>query len=480
MNAMSVNWILALPEITLALAGLVILVFGVLQRPGKGIGACTVLSIAAFVGCAVLVALSPDGAAYAGTFVNDSFARFMKILVLLGGLVALLLTVSYRTDERAPLPFETAVLILFSTVGAMIMASSANLMTLFVGLELSSLSIYILAALERDDVLSSEAGLKYFVLGSLASGLLLYGMSLVYGYAGTMEYSGLIAAIQQTTALPVGLMVGLVFLVVGLCFKLSVVPFHMWTPDVYQGAPTPVTAYMAGAPKFATFALLLRVMSGPFGAMAPRWQILIETLSILSMVYGALAAIPQTNIKRLMAYSSIGHMGYALMGLAAASTNGVRATLVYLAAYLVMNAGVFAVITAMRRKGREVTSLADLSGLGRTDPGLAAALAVFMFSMVGAPPLAGFFGKLMVFAAAWQSGLYVLVGIGALSSVIGAYYYLRVVKVMYFDASAERLDQPARSLVFVSGSMGLATVFFVLALGPLMALARQAALALGG
>lgn len=480
MNAMSVNWILALPEITLALAGLVILVFGVLQRQGKGIGACTVLSIAAFVGCAVLVALSPDGAAYAGTFVNDSFARFMKILVLLGGLVALLLTVSYRTDERTPLPFETAVLILFSTVGAMIMASSANLMTLFVGLELSSLSIYILAALERDDVLSSEAGLKYFVLGSLASGLLLYGMSLVYGYAGTMEYSGLIAAIQQTTALPVGLMVGLVFLVVGLCFKLSVVPFHMWTPDVYQGAPTPVTAYMAGAPKFATFALLLRVMSGPFGAMAPRWQILIETLSILSMVYGALAAIPQTNIKRLMAYSSIGHMGYALMGLAAASTNGVRATLVYLAAYLVMNAGVFAVITAMRRKGREVTSLADLSGLGRTDPGLAAALAVFMFSMVGAPPLAGFFGKLMVFAAAWQSGLYVLVGIGALSSVIGAYYYLRVVKVMYFDASAERLDQPARSLVFVSGSMGLATVFFVLALGPLMALARQAALALGG
>ncbi len=262
------------------------------------------------------------------------------------------------------------------------MASSANLMTLFVGLELSSLSIYILCALERDDVTSSEAGLKYFVLGSLASGLLLYGMSLVYGYAGTMAYTGLIAAIQQTSALPAGLMVGLVFILVGLSFKLSVVPFHMWTPDVYQGAPTPITAYMAGAPKFAAFALFLRVMSGPFGAMAPRWQMLIEVLSILSMVYGAFAAIPQTNIKRLMAYSSIGHMGYALMGLAAASASGVRATLIYLAAYLVMNAGVFAVITAMRRKGREVTSIADLAGLGRTDPGLAAVLAIFMFSMV--------------------------------------------------------------------------------------------------
>lgn len=480
MSVTSVNWTLALPEIALGLAGLVILIFGVLQREGKGIVSCTLLTVAAFIGCGVLVAVSPDGVAYAGTFVNDGFARFMKMLALLGGVAALMLTLSYRTEEREPLPFETAVLILFSTLGALIMASSANLMTLFVGLELSSLSIYILCALERDDVTSSEAGLKYFVLGSLASGLLLYGMSLVYGYAGTMAYTGLIAAIQQTSALPAGLMVGLVFILVGLSFKLSVVPFHMWTPDVYQGAPTPITAYMAGAPKFAAFALFLRVMSGPFGAMAPRWQMLIEVLSILSMVYGAFAAIPQTNIKRLMAYSSIGHMGYALMGLAAASASGVRATLIYLAAYLVMNAGVFAVITAMRRKGREVTSIADLAGLGRTDPGLAAVLAIFMFSMVGAPPLAGFFGKLMVFAAAWQSGLYVLVVIGAVSSIVGAYYYLRVVKVMYFDASAEGLDRPARSLLFVSGGMGLATVFFILALGPLMAMARQAALALGG
>lgn len=483
MSATSVNWALALPEITLALSGLIILVVGVLQRRGKGFFPCSMLTVAAFVGCGFLVALSPDGAGYAGTFVNDSFARFMKILALVGGLLATIVTVGYRGEDRhdpGALPFETPILMLFSTLGAMIMASSANLMTLFVGLELSSLSIYILCALERDRVTSSEAGLKYFVLGSLASGLLLYGMSLVYGYAGTMEYTGLIAAIHASGTLAPGLIVGIVFVVVGLCFKLSAVPFHMWTPDVYQGAPTPVTAYMAGAPKFAAFALFLRVMVGPFGAVAPRWQILIETVSMLSMVYGAFAAIPQTDIKRLMAYSSIGHMGYAMMGLASASAAGVRATLIYLAAYLVMNAGVFAGIAAMRRKGREVTAISDLAGLSKTDPGMAAALAIFMFSMVGAPPLAGFFGKFMVFAAAWQAGLYVLVVVGAVSSIVGAYYYLRVVKVMYFDAPAEGLDRPAPSLLFVSGGMGLATVFFILVLGPLMNMAQQAALALAG
>ncbi|GAN70002.1 NADH-quinone oxidoreductase subunit N [Acetobacter syzygii] len=480
MSATVFNWTIALPEITLALSGIIILVAGVLQRKGEGFFPAAILSLGAFLLCGFLVLLSPSGAGYAGTFVNDGFARFMKVLILAGGFVAVALCVSYRTSERQPLPFETPVLMLFSTLGAMLMASSANLMTLFVGLELSSLSIYILCALERDNVFSSEAGMKYFILGSLASGLLLYGISLVYGYAGTMEYTGLVAAVRASSMPPMGLVVGIVFVVVGLCFKLSAVPFHMWTPDVYQGAPTPVTAYMAGAPKFAAFALFLRVMAGPFGSMAPRWQILIETVSILSMVYGAFAAIPQTNIKRLMAYSSIGHMGYALMGLAAASTAGTQATLIYLAAYFVMNAGVFAGIAAMRRNGREVNSIADLAGLGRSDPAMALALAVFMFSMVGAPPLAGFFGKFMVFAAAWQSGLYVLVSIGALSSVVGAYYYLRIVKVMYFDAPAHELDRPAPSLLFVSGGMGIATVAFAVGLGPLMSVAHQAALALAG
>ncbi|MDE7547436.1 NADH-quinone oxidoreductase subunit NuoN [Acetobacter fabarum] len=474
------NWTVALPEIVLALSGIVILVAGVLQRKGEGFFLAAILSLAAFLVSGFLVVLSPSGAGYAGTFVNDGFARFMKVLILAGGFVAVALSVSYRTPDRRPLPFETPVLMLFSTLGAMLMASSANLMTLFVGLELSSLSIYILCALERDNVLSSEAGMKYFILGSLASGLLLYGISLVYGYAGTMEYTGLVDAVRAAVMPPMGLVVGIVFIVVGLCFKLSAVPFHMWTPDVYQGAPTPVTAYMAGAPKFAAFALFLRVMAGPFGSVAPRWQILVEAVSVLSMVYGAFAAIPQTNIKRLMAYSSIGHMGYAMMGLAAASTAGTQATLVYLAAYFVMNAGVFAGITAMRRNGREVNSIADLAGLGRSDPAMALALAVFMFSMVGAPPLAGFFGKFMVFAAAWQSGLYVLVCVGALSSIVGAYYYLRVVKVMYFDAPAHVLDRPAPSLLFVSGGMGVATVVFAVVLGPIMSVAHQAALALAG
>lgn len=479
----AVNWSLAIPEIGLALSGLLILVIGVLQRRGEGFFPCATLTIAAFIGCGFLVALSPDGVAYAGTFINDSFARFMKELALIGGLLATVVTVGYQGEargEHASLPFETPILMLFSTLGAMIMASSGNLMTLFVGLELSSLSIYILCALERDNVRSSEAGLKYFVLGSLASGLLLYGMSLIYGYAGTMDYAGLLTAIGSEESLPLGLMVGIVFVVVGLCFKLSAVPFHMWTPDVYQGAPTPVTAYMASAPKFAAFALFLRVMTGPFGTMAPRWQILVELVSLLSMVYGALAAIPQTDIKRLMAYSSIGHMGYAMMGLASASAAGVRATLIYLAAYLVMNAGVFAVIATMQRKGHEVTTIADLAGLGRREPGLAAALAIFMFSMIGVPPFAGFFGKFMVFAAAWQSHLYALVAIGALSSIVGAYYYLRVVKVLYFEESAEAFDRPATTLLFVTGGMSVATVLFILALGPLMTVAQHAAQALVG
>ncbi|MFT9141415.1 NADH-quinone oxidoreductase subunit N, partial [Acetobacter orientalis] len=307
MSPNAVNWSLALPEIALAVSGLVILVVGVLQRRGEGFFPCAMLTIASFIGCAFLVALSGNGEAYAGTFVNDSFARFMKLLALSGGLLATVVTVGYQAEEQGtqkPLPFETPILMLFSTVGAMIMASSGNLMTMFVGLELSSLSIYILCALELDKVTSSEAGLKYFVLGSLASGLLLYGMSLVYGYAGTMDYTGLVNVIGGDDIVPLGLIVGVVFVVVGLCFKLSAVPFHMWTPDVYQGAPTPVTAYMAGAPKFAAFALFLRVMTGPFGTIAPKWQILIETVALLSMVYGAFAAIPQTDIKRLMAYSS--------------------------------------------------------------------------------------------------------------------------------------------------------------------------------
>ena len=471
------NWTLALPEIGLALSGLVILLAGVMQRRGQAFFSCAMMTLLALVVTGILVVFSPDGTGYGHIFINDGFARFMKVLSLTGAALSVVLSVGYAREMEID-KFEFPVLIAFSTLGTMIMASSGNLMTLFVGLELSSLSIYILCAFARDRVTAAEAGLKYFVLGSLASGLLLYGISLAYGFAGTMEYAGLQQAVRGSAVLPAGLMVGIVFVLVGLCFKLSMVPFHMWTPDVYQGAPTSVTAYMAGAPKIAAFAVLLRVMAGPFGSMTPQWQLLIEVVSAASMVFGSLAAIPQGNIKRLMAYSSIGHMGYAMIGMAAGTAEGTRGTLVYLVTYLFMNVGAFAGIVAMRRRGRAVSQISDLSGLGRTDPGMALAMAVFMFSMAGAPPLAGFFGKLMVFYAAINAHLYGLAAIGIVSSVIGAYYYIRIVKIMFFDAAAPALDRSPVSVSFVSVGMGLVTTFFVVGLGPVATAAQAAASAL--
>jgi len=471
------NWTLALPEIVLALSGLAILLAGVMQKRGQAFFSCTMMTLLALVVTGILVVLAPDGTGYGHVFVNDGFARFMKVLSLTGAALSLVLSVGYAREMEID-RFEFPVLIAFSTLGTMIMASSGNLMTLFVGLELSSLAIYILCAFARDRVTAAEAGLKYFVLGSLASGLLLYGISLAYGFGGTLEYAGLQQAVRGSAVLPAGLMVGIVFVLVGLCFKLSMVPFHMWTPDVYQGAPSPVTAYMAGAPKVAAFAVLLRVMAGPFGSMTPQWQLLIEVVSAASMLFGALAAIPQVNIKRLMAYSSIGHMGYAMIGLAAGTAEGTRGTLVYLVTYLFMNVGAFAGIVAMRRKGHAVSRISDLAGLGRSDPGLALAMAVFMFSMAGAPPLAGFFGKLMVFYAAINAQLYALAAIGIISSVIGAYYYVRVVKVMFFDAPAQALDRMPVSVSFVSVGMGIVTVFFIVGLGPVATAAQAAAGAL--
>lgn len=468
------NWTLALPEIMLSVSGLAILVFGVLQKPGNPAVPCTLLSILAMLVAGVLVCVAPDGIGYHRIFVDDSFARFMKLLSLAGAILSLILAMDYNRREGIS-RFEFPVLVLFATVGTMVMASSENLMTLYIGLELQSLAIYILCAFDRDRLASAEAGLKYFVLGSLASGLLLYGVSLVFGFAGTMEYRGIQAALAGSAEVPSGLVIGIVFIVVGLAFKISAVPFHMWTPDVYQGAPAPVTAFMSGAPKLAAFALLLRVMAGPFGQVTPQWQLLVELIAIASMLFGALAAIPQTSIKRLMAYSSIGHMGYALIGLAAASPAGMRGTLVYLATYLFMNAGAFACIVAMRRRGHAVERISDLAGLSRSDPALALMMAIFMFSMIGVPPLSGFFGKLLVFSAALQSGMPLLVVVGIVSSVIGAVYYLRVVRVMYIDAPGQPLDRHVSSVSFVSIGMGLVTGLFLLVLGPVTSAAQAAA-----
>jgi NADH-quinone oxidoreductase subunit N len=403
----------------------------------------------------------------------------MKLLAIGGAAICLLLSLDFNTREGIA-RFEYPVLVLLATLGMMVMISANDLLALYLGLELLSLPLYVIAAFHRDNARSAEAGLKYFVLGALASGLLLYGSSLVYGFAGTTNFDRLADAFSADAGVSAGVVVGVVFVITGLAFKVSAVPFHMWTPDVYEGAPTPVTAFFATAPKVAAIALLARVLVGPFGDLAAQWQQVLLLISIGSMILGAFAAIGQRNIKRLMAYSSISHVGYALMGLAVASDVGLRGLLVYMAIYVLMNLGTFAVLVAMRRNGRAVEQVEDLAGLGRTDLGTAMWMAVFMFSMAGIPPLAGFFGKLYVFLAAVQGGYWTLAVIGVLTSVVAAYYYLRIVKVMFFDQPVGTLDPAPASLTVVMAASGLFTLLFVLWPAPMLAAAQAAAAALLG
>jgi len=466
------NWTLAVPELVLTCAGLAILLFGVLRRQDSTLLA-TMFTIGAFLVTGLLVATRVDGFGFNGQFVTDAFATFNKELILLGGALALILALDWNRSQGIA-RFEYPVLVLFATVGMMVMVSASNLMTLYLGLELQSLALYVLAAFARDNLRSSEAGLKYFVLSGLASGLLLYGISLVYGFSGTMDFQTLHQTLMTPTAAPPGLIVGIVFILVGLSFKISAVPFHMWTPDVYEGAPTPVTVFFATGPKVAAMALLLRVMGTSFAELVPAWQSLIVLMSIASMVLGSFAAIGQRNIKRLMAYSSIGHMGYALIGLAVGSSDGVRGVLVYMTVYVLMTAGMFACIMSMKRSGRPVEQIADLSGLATTDPGLAMAISVFMFSLAGIPLMAGFFAKLYIFLAAVKGGLYTLAVIGVLTSVVGAFYYIRVIKVMYFDEPAEAFDRRPPALSFVVAATGLFTAFFFLFPAPVVDAAEMA------
>jgi NADH-quinone oxidoreductase subunit N len=472
------NWTLALPELVLAIVGMAILVFGVVRK-GDNTFLASMFTLGGFLLAAFLVISTSPGTGFHGQFVVDAFSSFMKELILTGAALSLILSIDYNRNAGLA-RFEFPVLMLFATVGMMIMASASNLMTLYLGLELQSLALYVLAAFARDELRATEAGLKYFVLGALASGLLLYGVSLIYGFSGTMDFVQLAKLLVKPEAASVGLVVGLVFVVAGLVFKISAVPFHMWTPDVYQGAPTPVTAFFSTAPKVAAMALLLRVMATPFGHLAVDWRQLIILISVASMLLGSFAAIGQTSIKRLMAYSSIGHMGYALIGLATGTPEGIRGVLVYMVVYVFMSAGTFACIIAMRRRGQMLEQISDLSGLSRTDPGLAMAMAVFMFSMAGIPPLSGFFGKLYVFLAAVQSGMWGLAVIGVLTSVVGAFYYLRVVKVMYFDAPTEAFDARPASLSFVAAVTGLFTTFFFIFPAPFVGAAQVAAKVLFG
>jgi NADH-quinone oxidoreductase subunit N len=473
------NWSLALPEIVLAALGMAILLACVLQKRHNTFHIASMLTIGAFLVAALLVVVGPAGLGYHGQFTSDRFSSFVQLLVLAASTLAIIGSLDY--NEHANLRrFEFPVLVLFATVGMLVMAAASNLMTLYVGLELQSLSIYVLAAFARDEVRSSEAGLKYFVLGSLASGLLLYGISLVYGFSGSMQFENLAATLSDPARVSPGLIVGIVFIVAGLAFKVSAVPFHMWTPDVYEGAPTPVTLLMGTAPKVAAMALLVRAMATPFGHLLAQWQQLIVLVSIASMLLGALAAIGQKNIKRLMAYSSIGHMGYVLIGLAAGTVNGIRGVLIYLVVYVAMNAGTFACIIAMRRRGQSLEKISDLGGLGRTDPVMAMWLTVFMFSMAGIPPFAGFWGKYFIFTAAVQSGMWTLAVIGVLTSVVGAFYYIRIIKVIYFDTPEMAFDPRPTSLSTLAAGTGLFTTLFFVFPAPIVGAAEAAAKVLFG
>lgn len=465
-----------IPGLILGLGGMALLLIGVLSKRDQT--CATTYGAIFFLACAAAFSVAaPDGMLFSGLLKTSLFTRFTDSLVYLGAAAALLLSLDYNRREGMA-RFEFPVLVLFAVLGMIVMVSAADLMSLYVGFELQSLTLYILAASARDSLRSTEAGLKYFVLGSLASGLLIYGISLVYGFAGTTNFTSLAAILANGVGY--GTIIGIVFVLVGLAFKVSAAPFHMWTPDVYEGSPTPVTALFGTAPKIATMALLFSVMLGPFGHLLAQWRMIIEVLSIFSMALGALAAIGQKNIKRLLAYSSIGHMGYALMGLAAGTLAGIQATLVYLAIYLVMSFGAFACVVAMRRKGQAVETIADLAGLSTEQPGFALALAVFMWAMAGIPPLSGFFGKLYIFSAAINAGLTTLAVVGVLTSVIGAFYYLRVIKVMYFDAGSPGFDKAASSVRFVMFAGAIVTCLFVFIPGPLITAADAAAKALMG
>ena len=420
----------------------------------------------------MLIGERPEGVTFFGAFTDDAFARFMKALALIGSLVTLVLSIDFMRAHKIA-GFEFPVLLLLATLGMMLLISASDFIALYLGLELMSLALYVVAAYSRDNVRASEAGLKYFVLGALSSGMLLYGVSLVYGYSGTVSFAGVAQALKGSSSL--GVIFGLVFVLAGLAFKISAAPFHMWTPDVYEGAPTPVTTFFATGPKVAAMAVLVRVTLTAFPGVASEWRQIVTFISIASMALGSFAAIGQSNIKRLMAYSSIGHMGFALVGLAAGTVEGAHGVVVYMAIYLVMTLGTFAGILSMRRSGAYVEEISDLAGLARTNGPMAFFLAMMMFSLAGAPPLAGFFAKFYVFAAAMKADLYGLAVIGVLLSAVGAYYYLRIVKIMYFDEPVKAFDRQGAATRIVLALATALIIFYALAPAPITNAAMAAA-----
>jgi NADH-quinone oxidoreductase subunit N len=462
-----------LPEVILAIGVLALILVGA-WRGDRSYGLVSELAVG-LLGVALLsIVLSthPEASVFDDAYIDDGFSRFVKGLTLAASLFTILLSTDFL--RRAGLDkFEYPILILLATLGMLLLISADNLIALYLGLELMSLALYVVAAFARDDGRASEAGLKYFVLGALSSGMMLYGSSLLYGFAGTISFTGIAAAISGSA--PIGVIFGLVFVLAGLAFKMSAAPFHMWTPDVYEGAPTPVTAFFASSAKMAAVAITVRITLTAFPGITGQWRQIIIFLAIVSTLLGSFAAIGQTNIKRLMAYSSIGHMGFVLIGLSAGTEAGVKGIAIYLAMYSVMTLGAFAAILTMRVEGKPVENISDLAGLSRRNGATAFFLAMLMFSLAGVPPLGGFFAKYYVLLPAVQAGLYPLAVIGVLASAVAAYYYLRIVKVMYFDEPAPAFDA---SPATVRGVLALSTIFllfFWIYPAPLMDAASAAA-----
>ncbi len=472
-----------IPELFLLANSIILLLYGLYVHP-KANTKFVVLTATVLLGTLVLECFYSGTTIYAfqGMVVNDGFTKFAKILTLISALLVLMVSSHWLTTGEGR-PFEFMVLTCFATLGLLILISAQDLLILYMALELASLPMYVLASFERDSTKSTEAGLKYFVLGALSSCLLLFGISLVYGFGGSTSFDSLIQLFasfgEEDAQISQALIVGMVFVIVGLCFKISAVPFHMWTPDVYEGAPTPVVSFFAVVPKVAVLALTIRVLMQLFAPLAEQWQQLLVFASFASMLVGALGALLQQNIKRLLAYSSIGHVGFMLMGLATNTVIGVQSVLIYLGLYIFMSIGAFGCLLLMRRDGHAMETMADLAGLSKLKPRSAFLMAVFMFSMAGIPPMAGFFGKMYVVLAAMSHGLIELAIAGLLISVVSCYYYLRVVKVMYFDQTPGDVDIiKAPLLRFAVSISAIITLAYILAPALLVSYAKAAADAL--
>ncbi|GGI86620.1 NADH-quinone oxidoreductase subunit N [Polymorphobacter multimanifer] len=481
--------IIAAPELVLTVGSLFLLLLGtyggganppgnVINARGVTLAAVIILGIA---GWAVIDAPAGRFEAFAGLYVADGYSAFLKVLILGAAAASMLLALPWL-QAAATLRFEYPVLIALAALGMCLMVSADDMLSLYLGLELQSLAAYVLAAFHRGEGRSAEAGLKYFVLGALASGILLYGITLIYGFTGTTNFGGIALALSDGSK-SLGMVFGLVFIVAGLAFKISAVPFHMWTPDVYEGAPTPVAAFFSAAPKAAALGLMVRVLVTAFGPAVFDWQQIVAFLAVASMALGAVAAIAQTSLKRLLAYSSIANIGFALVGLTAATPTGIEALLFYLAVYLAMTLGTFMVVMQLRTPdGRPVEAMADLAGLSRSQPRLALAMAIFMFSLAGIPPLLGFWPKLAVFQAVIDAGLIELAVIGFVLSVVAAYYYLRLVKIMYFEEDKVGLvaDGSRANGVMVLGAALFCSPIGMLAMAPIAAATGRATASLFG